>query len=62
MSEPTHAMLTAGARAIGNTMRWANHYERAAEIWRAMTAAQDNPQDLPAIPDARAQPHTGGTP
>ena len=32
-------MLTAGDRAIGRTMRWPNHNERAKEVWESMLKA-----------------------
>jgi hypothetical protein len=36
---PTSEMLLAGARSIGNTMRFPNHIERARSCWQAMIAA-----------------------
>lgn len=36
---PTPEMLIAGARSVGNTMRWENHNERSQACWRAMVKA-----------------------
>lgn len=40
---PTDAQLTRGARAIGNSMREANHYQRAKEVWDAFHTDKEVP-------------------
>ncbi len=44
-TEPTTEMVLAGARSIGNTMRYDNHNDRARECWKAMIAARSGQEE-----------------
>lgn len=52
MITPSHEMLTAGSRAIGRTMKYLNHYERAAEVFKCMMENYQDPKVIGEIPDA----------